>query len=208
MTPSEDHGLIELARRGDRAAVSKLLQANERRLYNVCLRMVRHRDDAAELTQDALLRIVEHLGDYRGEAKLTTWMTRIAMNGCLSFLRKRRLRHTVSLDTTGGNAREDDDRATLSRAVADHREPEPGSGVEQREQLEQMHAAIERLEPDHRAVLVLRDLEQMDYQQISEALDWPLGTVKSRLFRARLALRAAMQAGEASGVKRRRAGAT
>ena len=207
MNPSEDHGLIERARRGDRTAVSELLQAHERRLYNVCLRMVRHRDDAAELTQDALLRIVQHLGDYRGEAKLTTWMTRIAMNGCLSFLRKRRLRHTVSLDGGGHAAGGCDDRAALGQYLADHREPEPGSSVELKEQLAAMRDAVERLEPDHRAVLVLRDLEQMDYQQISEALDWPLGTVKSRLFRARLALRVAMEAGETAAT-RRGAGAT
>ena len=207
MTPSEDHGLIERARRGDRAAVTELLQAHERRLYNVCLRMVRHRDDAAELTQDAMLRIVQHLDEFRGDAKLSTWMTRIAMNGCLSFLRKRRLRQTVSLDaggadeTTGG-------RAALAQAIADHREPSPGSRVEQAERLEQLREAIGRLEPDHRAVLVLRDLEQMEYQEISETLDWPLGTVKSRLFRARLALRQAIGAGDADRPAERKAGAT
>ena len=201
MDVADERDLAARIARGDRVAVAELLEANEGRLFNVCLRMVGHRDDAAELTQDAMVRIVQHLGGYRGDARLTTWMTRIAMNGCLSFLRKRRLRSTVSLHG-GPDPTDLDGRSALAARLADHREPAPEQRVELEEQLGRLHVAMGRLDPDHRAVLVLRDLEQMDYREIAEALELPVGTVKSRLFRARLALRGAMEAPGGGGLER------
>lgn len=191
MTSTDEKALIQRVATGDRAAMGQLLQTHEKRLYNVCLRMVNNRDDAAELTQDAMVKIVQHLENFRGEAQLTTWMTRIAMNLSISFLRKRRLRTTTSIDAASG-ASEDDGRGALASRLADPREPGPAQSVQTSEMLDRLHEAIGELDEDQRAVLVLRDIDQMDYQQIAQTLELPVGTVKSRLFRARLAFRERM----------------
>lgn len=184
---SIDPKLAQRVMQGDQGALVEVLEAQQQRLYNIVLRMVGNRDDAAELTQEALLKIVQHIGDFRGKSLLTTWMTRIAMNLAVSFLRKASRRGTMSLDQTlhdgAGGA------ASLAAALADHREPEPARGVERQEELAAVLAGLARLDEDHRAVLVLRDIDAMDYQQIATVLAMPVGTVKSRLFRARLALR-------------------
>ena len=187
----DEQVLLDRARAGDGAALGELLQAYQRRVYNVCLRMVGNRDDAAELAQDTLLKVVQHIGDFRGQSGLGTWVTRIAMNGSISHLRKRKLRRTASLEApSSANGRgEADEGATLRRRLADEREPGPARRVQESEGHDRLQRAILALDEEHRAVLVLRDIDELDYAQIAEALELPLGTVKSRLFRARLALR-------------------
>lgn len=196
MPASAEQELLSRVKHGDQAAMASLLQRHQGRLYNVCLRMVSNRDDAAELTQDVMVKIVQHIGEYKGEAALSTWMIRIAMNQSISHLRKRKLRRTVSLDGPGagnGRAPGDDDQATaLRRRLADDTEPSPQARVEDRERLDRLRMAIAALDEDFRVVLVLRDIDEMDYQTIAQTLDLPVGTVKSRLFRARLALREQM----------------
>ncbi|MEM6458908.1 MAG: sigma-70 family RNA polymerase sigma factor [Planctomycetota bacterium] len=205
MPPSAPHhhadleapGVVEaLARRvqdGDRAALAELVRALEGRVFNVCYRMVSQRDDAAELAQDTLLKVVEKIDGFRGDAKLTTWVTRIAMNLCISHLRKRKLRQTVSLNgqhpSAPGSGSEDRGVGFRGGDSLAGAEPEPSSCVELDEGLDALQRAIAGLDDDQRAVLVLRDLEQLDYHQIARLLELPVGTVKSRLFRARLALR-------------------
>ncbi len=204
MPAVDEKALIERARAGDRAALGELLQHHQRRLYTVCLRMVSHPDDAAELTQDAMVRIVQSLEGFRGDARLTTWMTRIAMNLSISHLRKRKLRRAVSLDAEhpGSNGRADAASSLVSR-LADDSEPGPACRVQDREMHDHLQRAIAALDDEQRAVLVLRDVEQLDYLQIAHTLDLPVGTVKSRLFRARLALRERMNAGEPASPKLR-----
>lgn len=194
MDADHEKALLQRVHGGDRGALGDLLRTHQRRLYNVCLRMVSHPDDAAELTQDVLVKVVEKIDTFRGDAKLTTWMTRIAMNLSISHLRKRRLRQTVSIDAPSGssNGRAAGDGLSLAGRLPEERELSPDRRVERGEMLDELQAAIAGLDDDQRAVLVLRDLEQWDYQQIAESLELPVGTVKSRLFRARLALRERM----------------
>lgn len=192
MAEPSDLQLMEQVRAGDRAALGQLLEKHQGRLYNIALRMVSQRDDAAEVTQDAMLKIVQHIDSYRSEAQITTWMTRIVMNQAITLLRRRRLRDHASLDSVRPGS-EGDQAASLRQVLEDSREPGPEQRVEQGEMMDRMLAAIDRLDTDFRAVLILRDLEEMDYQQISQTLDIKVGTVKSRLFRARLALRQEMQ---------------
>ena len=186
--PADERTLVAAARGGDRAALGRLLQAHEKRIYNVCLRMVSQADDAAELTQDSLMKAVQKLESFRGESRFGTWLTRVAMNGCLSHLRKRKLRQTASLDADlpGATA------LRLADSLPQSREPDAPSRVEQEDGLRQLYEALAQLDEDHRAVIVLRDIDQMNYAQIAETLDLAPGTVKSRLFRARLALRQSM----------------
>lgn len=187
---NDEQRLVEAAIGGDGPALGELLSRYRHRLYNIVLRMVSHRDDAAELTQEAMLRILEHISDFRGGSNIYTWMVRIAMNLSISHLRKRQVRRTVSLDAETGHA---DQTGPLRDRLTDAREPGPAQNVQKKQMIEQLYAALDRLDGTFRGVLVLRDIEQMSYQQIAKVLDTAEGTVKSRLFRARLALRKEMK---------------
>ena len=193
LSPERERQLVERAQAGDRGALGDLLTAYQRRVYHICLRMVCHADDAAELTQETLLRAVRHVETFRRGSKFSTWLLRIAMNLCISHLRKGRVRSGVSLEVAARQGWAQSDRtAALKDAIASEREPSPAMSVETDEQVRLLHAAIESLEPTLRGVLLLRDLQGMDYQQLADAMSIPVGTVKSRLFRARLALRKAL----------------
>lgn len=189
MTQLSEAQLVDAVQSGDQTALGRLLQAQQDRLYNVCLRMLGNRDDAAEIAQDAMVKIVEHIGQFKGQSAISTWTTRIAMNLCLSHLRKRKLRKTVSLDGSDGQDGHDDQCNALRHHMADQAEPGPAQRVQQKEMIQMLHQAMGMLDDDYRAILVLRDIDQMDYQQIADVLTLASGTVKSRLFRARLALR-------------------
>jgi RNA polymerase sigma-70 factor (ECF subfamily) len=181
--------LLAMVQRGDRGALGELLGAYHKRVYHVCLRMVGHAEDAAELTQETMLRAMTHVDGFQANSKFSTWLLRIAMNLSISHLRRGKLRHTTSLDVPVDTS---DQASTLKAMIASDREPSAHQSVELREQIDRMTAALGRIEPTLRSVILLRDLQGMDYQHIAEVLSVPVGTVKSRLFRARLALRQAM----------------
>ena len=197
---ADEQTLLDRLREGDSQALGALLQRHQRRLYNLALRMVSNRDDAAEVTQEAFLKIVQHIDRYRGEAQITTWMTRITMNQAISHLRKRRIRKMTSIEGNGqddGYGLRDSPTLTLRGSLADTKEPGPALRVQQDEQRDRLRTAIAGLDDDFRAVLVLRDIDGLDYAAIADTLELKVGTVKSRLFRARLALRQAIQEMEA-----------
>jgi len=205
LTSKRERELIDLVRQGDRGALGELLSAYHKPIYHLCLRMVSAREDAAEVAQEALLKAVQHIDSFKGDSKFSTWLFRIAMNLCISHLRKRKVRRSVSLDAPagrdghgppGGGA---DEAGDLKQQLGDHREPEASDRVQTDEQIDRLRAAIDGLEANLRAVILLRDLREMDYQQIAEVVGVPVGTVKSRLFRARLALRQALAGGERGG---------
>jgi RNA polymerase sigma-70 factor, ECF subfamily len=191
LTPFRELQLVEAYRKGDSEAMLELLQAYQRRVYSVCYRMVRDVDEASDLTQDALVKIIEGLDGYDGRSKLSTWVIRVTINCVLSHLRKKKVRRMQSLDSH--DVRSDtDEHSGSQRHLVDEREPEPLQRIEQDEQRRAVQRAMLRLDPDVRAILVLRDLQGLDYEQIGEVLEVPVGTVKSRLFRARAALRDAV----------------
>lgn len=187
-TVQDESELVKAVQSGNQGALGELLDAYQHRIYNVCLRMLSNRDDAAEVAQESMLKVIQHIGEFKGKSRVGTWIIRIAMNQAVSQLRKRKLRQTVSLDAT------DNDQATpMSGQLPNRREPTPESNVEKKELIAFVKVALSQIDDEFRAVLVLRDNEQMDYQQIAEVLAVPVGTVKSRLFRARLALRQRLQ---------------
>ncbi len=152
--------------------------------------MLGNADDAAEVSQDALMKAVQHVDSFKGNSKFGTWLFRIAVNVGISHLRRRKVRQTTSLETpTGGDG---DQAAQLKALIAQNREPTAEHRVEQAEQVEMLMAALGRLEANLRSVILLRDLQGMDYQEIAEVMGVPVGTIKSRLFRARVALREAV----------------
>jgi RNA polymerase sigma-70 factor (ECF subfamily) len=180
-------------------AFGQLVVLYQDRLYNAVLRLVGDRDDAAELTQEAFARALANLDSFRGDARPYTWLFRIALNLGISRLRQARHRRVFSLDraTAGrdGNGRPVDQASALvDRMRGGTSAADPTAAMEVRERAEQVVAALGRVDPDHRAVLVMRDVDGMDYQQMADVLDLPLGTLKSRLFRARVALRDELKA--------------
>ncbi len=178
---------------GSRAAWGDLLTRYQDRLFAVCFRMVNNRDTAADLAQDAFVKVLQGLDTWDGRSKLSTWIIRVTMNVCLSHLRAAKLRKHAALDEgfspslvrgmDGGQR-----KPVQSSAYAD-REPGPEEGVQSQDQRRRVLSALASLDPDERAIIVLRDLQGLDYDQIAATLEVAVGTVKSRLFRARLALR-------------------
>lgn len=196
-----DVEMLRRAKTGDRAAYGQLVLLYQDRLFNAVLRMVGDRDEALELTQETFTRGLIKLDSFRGDASPYTWLFRIAVNLSISQLRKVQRNRVFSLDrpSTGrggasgqnGNGRfdADDQASNLLDRVAQDRSESPAQRVERRERDGQVLAALGRLDAEYRAVLVMRDIEGFDYQQMADVLALPLGTLKSRLFRARLALR-------------------
>jgi RNA polymerase sigma-70 factor (ECF subfamily) len=194
LTPLRELQLLEIHRANGpdaHKALTELLAGYQRRIYSICLRMVSQPEDAADLTQDVLLKLVESLGTYDGRAKLSTWIIRITMNACLSHRRRGKVRAERPLETDHIQGLSP---SPLGRTAQGQAEPSAGASVEQDQQRRVVARALERLDPDARSILVLRDVQDLDYQQLAEVLDVPLGTVKSRLFRARALLRDAVKA--------------
>jgi RNA polymerase sigma-70 factor (ECF subfamily) len=191
---AQDLAIVEAIRRGETAAWSALIARHQDRLFSTCLRMVNNRDLATDLAQDAFVKIIQGLHTFDGRAKLSTWMIRITMNVCLSKLRSEKLRRHASLeamkDGAGRGTRPEPGRGVELEQV---REQGTSSGVEAHEDRERVQAALRQLEPDQRAVLILCDCQGHSYEQIAEVMGVAVGTIKSRLFRARTALREAVE---------------
>lgn len=199
LAPRPDVAMLRKAQAGDRAAYGQLVVLYQDRLYNAVLRLVGDRDEALELTQEAFTRGLMKLDTFRGDASPYTWLFRIGVNLAISQLRKTQRGRVFSLDRPGpsGNGRygEAGDQATglLDRVARDTAAP-PDQRAEHRERDQMVLSALGRLDPEYRAVLVMRDIEGFDYQQMADVLGLPLGTLKSRLFRARMALRDELKA--------------
>src|SRR5690606_25535515 len=145
---------VAAIRSGDPRAWSLLIARYQDRLFAVCLRMVGDRDAAADLTQDAFVKVIQGLGSYDGRSKLSTWLIRVAMNTCLSWTRSQKLRRHASLDGMEGAA-----GGLAGGGGMRWREPGPEQGVELSEQHARVAAALAELNAEQRAILVLRDVQ-------------------------------------------------
>lgn len=186
----QDEQSLSQLRRGNWAAMEGLVQRYQDRLYVTLLRMVNHPEDAADLVQETFVRAMQNIARFEGKSTLYTWLFRIAINLAISHRRASQYRHAVSLD---GQREEEEglnrQAAGLRRQLAQETETDPADAAGHRMEYERLMAALARLDPDFRAVIVLRDVEECDYDQMAAILDVPVGTIKSRLFRARSALR-------------------
>ena len=172
---SDDSHLVDRLRRGDARAFDELVTAYQHRVFSVALRMLRNRGEAEEIAQEVFLRVHRAVGDFRGEAKLSTWLYAIASRLCLNRLASSDRRVT----------REGDE--TLTRLASG--DATPVDELERSELEATLHRAIAELPEERRIVVVLRDLEGLSYEEIAAALDLELGTVRSRLHRARMDLK-------------------
>jgi RNA polymerase sigma-70 factor, ECF subfamily len=175
----DDRRLIAECLDGRRDAFGELVSRYQARLYNAALRLVNSPDDAADVVQDAFLNAFQALHNFKGDAEFFTWLYRIAFNTAISLKRKKR--PAVSLDDKPGEGAFDPDDP--SEYV------KPNAALERTEEERRLHAALARLSHEHREVLVLKEIEGLKYEQIAEVLGVPIGTIRSRLHRARLELR-------------------
>jgi RNA polymerase sigma-70 factor (ECF subfamily) len=171
-----DGDLVHRFQDGDETAFVTLMQRHERRVYNLAYRMLGGPEDARDATQDAFLSCFRHLPAFRGEAAFSTWLHRIAINACYDMVRRRKPAASLEGDLVE------------PPATADHADRAAASADVERALLE--------VPPDFRMVLILHELQDLPLEDIAAALEIPLGTVKSRLHRGRVALGRALQGEE------------
>ena len=166
-----DESLIERTLQGDLAAFERLVERHRAIVFRVAARIVGP-DDAEDVSQDAFLRAFHRLDQYRGTATFRTWLLQITQNAALSALTRTRRRPTEMVDDPPEAA----DRDPVRQPVME---------LERRERQQRLELKLRTLRPEYRSLLVLRDLEGFSYDEISDVLDMPLGSVKGRLHRAR-----------------------
>lgn len=187
MTTVSDNFLVEMAQGGNRNALCELIARYERKAYNLSLRLMGNHADASDAAQEALVRVYTRLGNFRGDSAFSTWLFRVVTNTCLDELRRRgRLRWTSLDDPLSG------DEGILPRQAIDECDG-PVDVAERHEVQAAVQRAIRQLPDDYRSVVVLRDLQDYSYHEIATALGTSVGTIKSRLHRARHALRAILR---------------
>lgn len=187
------------ARKGDRVAYGKLVQSLQDRLYNAVSRLVNRPEDAMDVTQETFAKALASIDQCRGDSQPYTWMFRIAMNLAISDRRKQTVRRAASLEAEVLKPRGGDDQMTTLRMRLAGKGPSPFETAQKNETIERVRMALEKLEPAERAILVMRDVDGMDYAEMAQVLEVPLGTLKSRLFRARMALRQVIEQMDSAG---------
>ena len=188
-----DAVLVEECRRGDSVAMERLILKYQNRIYNVILRMCANPDDAAELTQETFVKVIENIDKFKGKSSFYTWAFRIAVNLTLNYRQRSTKLRYRSLDAED-NEDSQQARAQLKEFLSDDSSPDPAGVAQNKELCEIVIKALTKLDDAQKAVVVLRDIEGMNYTQIAKVLNIELGTVKSRLSRARSNLREILEA--------------
>ena len=178
---ADDQRLIAECLRGRTAAFGELVRRYQDRLYNTVYRLLDNAEDAQDVVQEAFLHAYQALGAFKGDALFFTWLYRIAFNTAVSLKRKQR----AVLRVEAGRA----ETGSAGEPLDGSEESQPGHALERAEQERRVQDALNRLSPDHRAVLVMKDMEGLKYEEMAKILDVPVGTIRSRLHRARLELR-------------------
>ena len=179
--------LLEKSKAGDMAAFEELIEGYQRKIFNIALRIIGNYDDANDLAQEVLIRIYKSIGNFKEQSSFSTWIYRITTNVCLDDIRKRKNRKVISLDE---EIRVED--GEMQRQIVSN-DPLPEDTAERGELRELVNGAIRSLSEEHRLVIVLRDLQGFSYEEIARILKCPEGTVKSRINRARMALKNVLQ---------------
>lgn len=174
--------VIEKAKQGDMAAFEKLILEYQGIIYNTAFKICSNTEDAYDITQETLLKIYKNIKYFEGKSKFTTWIYRIVTNTALDYIKKHRKANVYSL-----NAEMGEDGDSYIDSIKDNA-PTPQELVESAETQKLVQQALDKLNPNHKAVLVLRDINGLSYEEIAKVLMCNEGTVKSRINRARNAL--------------------
>ena len=178
---SQDSLLIQRILQGDSAAYEEIVRCYQLRLYNTMVHILGSREDAEDVVQESFVQAYLKLSTFQGNSAFYTWLYRISFNIAISHRRRRKKVHSID------QVREDIGSEPVDRAEG------PAHRMEQQENVRQVHAALEKLSDEHKDVLVLRELEGMDYDHIADVLELPVGTVRSRLHRARTHLKECLE---------------
>lgn len=193
-----DAMLVERCRRGDSAAMERLILKYQNRIYNVILKICANPDDAAELTQDTFVKVIENIDRFESKSSFYTWAFRIAVNLTLNYCQRNAklgLRSLDAPDQVGGDYEYSTNATqTLKELLSDDSSPDPAMVAQNKELCEITIQSLMKLDDAQRTVIILRDIEGMNYAQIADVLEINLGTVRSRLSRARGRLREIMEA--------------
>lgn len=179
----DDAALIRRCQRGDFEAMNELIQAYQKHVFNLAFRLSGNYDDAQDIAQEAFIRVFNSINSFRGEANFSTWIYRIVTNVFLDERKKQRVRDHGSLD----EYLELED-SSVARQIEDP-SPGPEASVEQRERNEVVGQAVLALPENQRVMIALYHFQGRSYEEIADIMQLPIGTVKSRLNRARLALK-------------------
>lgn len=180
--PEEE--LIERLKKGDESAFAELIREHEKLVFNLALRYVKNYDDASDITQAVFITVYRSIGGFKGKSKLSTWLYRITVNECVDFSRRNKLYNnfTVPLEQISG----DGESTEIPLPDPSY---SPDITYERQELQNTIRLAVESLPPISREIIILRDIHDLSYSEIAEALNIELGTVRSRLARARIKLR-------------------
>lgn len=186
MQTTDDARLVQRLKARDDAALETLISQYEGKVFGLALRFTGNRPDAEEVLQDVFWRVLQHIGSFRGESKLSSWIYRITANTALEKVRKRPKTRDLPLAEELGPAMTEDGR--IAEPVMDWTRL-PHDELEQKELAQRLEEAIAQLPPDYRTVFVLRDIEGLSTEEAAEVLDLSVAALKTRLHRARLFLR-------------------
>lgn len=177
----DERKCIRAAAKGDTEAFEKLVLQYQDQIFRLCLRMTGNEEDAADMTQEAFLKVWKHLESFQFDASFSTWLYRLASNCCLDLLRARKRKPTISLTV-------EDDEQSQVLDVTDSA-PTPEEAAICQEEREHLQQAMKQLDDEQRQILTLRVVNDLSYTEIAKILQIKEGTVKSRLSRARDQLR-------------------
>lgn len=180
-----DEVLVQRSKQGDLDAFNELVLRYESKVYSMAYRFMGNHADAGDLAQETFIRLYQALGGFRGDSSFSTWLYRIAANACRDELRKRQRRRNVSME-------ELIESSPANTPVAGN-EYSPEETVQRREVQRQVQDCLNELSEDHRLILVMREIQGLSYEEIAGVLQCSLGTVKSRISRARNALKDKMK---------------
>lgn len=183
-----DEDLVAKSKRGDMEAFRILIERHEKGIYNLAYRMLKNVQDAKDAAQEIFLKVFASLRGFRGESSFTTWLYRIATNECINRLRRPRF---LSLDEL--KREYEDERNPIEPPQLIDTSPLPEELAERREIQQLVHKAMDELPDHYRLVVTLRHLQGLSYNEMAAALDLPVGTVKTYLFRAKKILKAKLQ---------------
>jgi len=178
MNREEEFDVIRRVLDGDVNAFEELVNAYETKVYNLALQMVGNKQDAQDVTQEAFIKAYNSLSSFRGDSKFSVWLYRIVSNMCVDYLRKKKKRGTFSLSM------EDDDGEDIQLDLPDLSQS-PEEILQQKLTQDAVRRGLASLPPDSRQILLLREIQGLSYEEIGKALGLEIGTVKSRIFRAR-----------------------
>jgi len=187
---NSDAQCIERFLSGETKAYEELVLRYQDRIYYLALRYLRQADEAQEVTQEIFVKVYQAIKTFRGEAKFSTWLFQVAVNHCknrIKYLRRRHFYTRESLDQTADGESDQPQR----QYAADT--PDPTAAVQSGEIQRLVRQAIDELSEDHREAIILRDLQDLSYEEIAEITGQPVGTIKSRIHRARLELAAKLK---------------